>query len=115
MPQGASPEREREYKELVSDFKEEGRYEGREEEVAARIVNKQRADYGETIGAREKDRQGESPDRDLPLANYEGRNIDEVRAELDGLSKAEIRQLATYEKKHLNRKTLLEEFEQRLE
>jgi hypothetical protein len=48
MPTGASPKREREYKELVSEFKKEHRYPGREEEVAARIVNKQRAEHGET-------------------------------------------------------------------
>lgn len=48
MPKGASPKREREYKELEHKFEEEGRYQGREEEVAARIVNKQRAENGET-------------------------------------------------------------------
>lgn len=48
MPTGASPKREREYKEIESKFKKEGRYPGREEEVAARIVNKQRAQHGET-------------------------------------------------------------------
>ena len=48
MPRGASPKREREYNELKEKFHEEGRYEGREEEVAARIVNKQRAEKGET-------------------------------------------------------------------
>lgn len=48
MPKGASPKREHEYKELEHKFKDEGRYRGREEEVAARIVNKQRAEHGET-------------------------------------------------------------------
>lgn len=48
MPQGASPKREREYKELKTKMKHEGRYKGREEEVAARIVNKQRREEGET-------------------------------------------------------------------
>ncbi len=47
MPKGASPKREREYQELQHKFKQEGRYPGREEEVAARIVNKQRAETGE--------------------------------------------------------------------
>jgi hypothetical protein len=47
MPRGASPRREREYKKLERKFKKEGRYSGREEEVAARIVNKQRAESGE--------------------------------------------------------------------
>ena len=48
MPRGASPKREREFKELKSKFKKSGRYGGRAEEVAARIVNKQRAQHGET-------------------------------------------------------------------
>ncbi len=48
MPRGASPKREREYKELKTKFKKEHRYPGREEEVASRIVNKQRAEAGET-------------------------------------------------------------------
>ncbi|WP_426112834.1 hypothetical protein [Massilia sp. PWRC2] len=48
MPAGASQKREREFKEIEAKLKREGRYPGREEEVAARIVNKQRADSGET-------------------------------------------------------------------
>jgi len=48
MPRGASPAREREYKKIEKKFEKEGRYKGREEEVAARIVNKQRAQAGET-------------------------------------------------------------------
>jgi hypothetical protein len=52
MPAGASPKREREYKELVAGFKKEHRYAGREEEVAARIVNKQRSEHGETTDAK---------------------------------------------------------------
>lgn len=48
MPTGASPKREREYQKLERKFKKEGRYAGREEEVAARIVNKQRSEAGET-------------------------------------------------------------------
>jgi len=48
MPAGANPKREREYKKLERKFKKEGRYNGREDEVAARIVNKQRAQTGES-------------------------------------------------------------------
>jgi len=48
MPAGASPKREREYKKLESKFEKEHRYPGREKEVAARIVNKQRSEHGET-------------------------------------------------------------------
>ncbi len=60
MPRGASPKREREYEELKDRFEEEGRYKGREEEVAARIVNKQRAQHGETKSAKRKGRKTRS-------------------------------------------------------
>ena len=52
MPRGASPKREREYQELKENFHKTGRYGGRADEVAARIVNKQRAQHGETKGAK---------------------------------------------------------------
>ena len=58
MPRGASPKREREYNELKETFHEEGRYKGREEEVAARIVNKQRAEKGETKQTGDKKKSG---------------------------------------------------------
>lgn len=48
MPRAANPKREREFEELEQKFREEGRYPGREQEVAARIVNQQRAEAGET-------------------------------------------------------------------
>ncbi len=48
MPAGASKKREREYKEILSNIKKQCRYKGREKEVAARIVNKQRRQAGET-------------------------------------------------------------------
>ena len=55
MPRGSSPKREREYKEIVSKMKKSGRYKGRQKEVAARIVNKQRRAAGETkSGSRRK-------------------------------------------------------------
>jgi hypothetical protein len=56
MPRGASAKREREYKELKQEFKQEHRYPGREEEVAARIVNKQRREHGETKGQKSRAR-----------------------------------------------------------
>lgn len=56
MPAGASQKREREYKKLEDEFKKEHRYPGREKEVAARIVNKQRSEHGETQEQKEKDK-----------------------------------------------------------
>ena len=108
MPRGASPKREREYRELKHKMKEEGRYKGREEEVASRIVNKQRAQYGETRGEKEKDRRGQSPDRNLPIRDYQHLTVDQVLSKTDSLSGKDIRTLVSYEKKHKNRKTLLD-------
>lgn len=115
MPRGASKKREREYEELKQEFKEEGRYEGREEEVAARIVNKQRAEFGETKAEKAKDRRSESPDRDLPVDRYQHLTVDEVTKKLDGLSESELKEVKEYEKKHKNRKTLLEQLDRQLE
>jgi len=113
MPRGASPEREKEYEELKERFEEEGRYKGREEEVAARIVNKQRAEFGETQQAHEQDQRGESPDRNLPIRDFDTLTIDEITAKLDNLSAPDLRQIRDYERKHRNRATLMEEIERR--
>ncbi len=115
MPKGVSKKREREYEELKNEFKDEGRYKGREEEVAARIVNKQRAEYGETKEAREKDKRGESPDRDLPISDYQHLTVDEVTGKLDGLGEDNLKDIKAYEEEHKNRKTLLEALDRRLE
>lgn len=115
MPAGSNKKREREYDELVDEFKEEGRYKGREEEVAARIVNKQRAEYGETQEAKEKDKEGKSPDRNLPIEDYQHLTVDEVEAKLEGLDKGEIEQIRDYEKEHKNRKTLIEALEREID
>lgn len=114
MPAGASPKREHEYQKLQGQFKKEGRYRGREEEVASRIVNKQRAQYGETKGEKEKDRHGLSPDRGLPLKDYQTLTIPQVEQHLDGLTAAQIRKIRTYESQHKNRKGLMEKLERRL-
>ena len=113
MPRGASPKREGEYRELKHKFKQSGRYRGREEEVAARIVNKQRAEYGETKAEKEKDREGKSPDRDLPIANYQHLKVGEVKNRLESLSKGDLRQIENYEKKHKNRKGVLQAIDTR--
>ena len=108
---GWSKEREREYDGLVEGFEEEGRYEGREEEVAARIVNKQRAEYGETQQAQEEDEHGESPDRSLPIDNYDTLTIDEIQSRLGKLSKRDLGRIAEYERKQKDRKGVLEAIE----
>lgn len=112
MPRGASPKREREYRELERKFEKSGRYKGREEEVAARIVNKQRAQYGETKAEKQKDAEGRSPDRNLPIDNYQHLTIPAVKKRLADLSRGDLRMIETYEKKHKNRKGVLEAIEQ---
>ena len=114
MPRGISAKREREFKELARQFKAEHRYTGREEEVAARIVNKQRQAYGETQEARRDDRAGTSPDRNLPLADFDRLTIPRIRSRLDTLDKRALRSLQRYERTHKQRKGLLTELERRL-
>lgn len=107
MPRGASPKREREYEDLKERFKEEGRYKGREEEVASRIVNKQRAMYGETKQAKEEEREGRSPDKNLPIKGYRHLTEPQIEAKADKLSKKDIDKVEEYEKKHKKRKTVI--------
>lgn len=114
MPTGASPKREREYKELERKFKKEGRYKGREDEVAARIVNKQRSEYGETKEEKQKDRMGKSPDRNLPIDDYQKLTISQIDKKLSALSAAELRKLRAYEASHKNRKGVLGKIDNRL-
>lgn len=114
MPAGASKKRETEFKELESRFKKEHRYKGREEEVAARIVNKQRAQYGETIAEKQQQKAGKSPDRGLPLQNYDHMTISEVASHFGELDKRGMRKIRDYESAHKNRKGLLERIDRHL-
>jgi hypothetical protein len=53
MPQGAwSPKRERQYKHVKESELEAGRSTDKAEEIAARTVNKQRSEAGETKSGR---------------------------------------------------------------
>lgn len=107
MPKGISPKREREYEKLEGQFKQEGRYPGREEEVAARIVNKQRAEHGETEGERKQAGAGHAPDRDLPIGDYEHLTVAQIKTRLERLSASEIRKIRSYETAHKKRKGVL--------
>lgn len=115
IPRGSSPKREREYDELKRSFKREGRYPGREPEVAARIVNKQRAQYGETQAERKKDREGTSPDRELPIADYQKLTVGAVSTKLSQLSKEQLRKVRMHERRHKRRRSLLERIDRYLE
>ncbi len=113
MPRGASPKREREYEELKDKFEESGRYGKRAPEVAARIVNKQRAQYGETKAEKQKDRQGKSPDRGLPIPNYQHLTISQISGKVKDLKKGDLRKIESYEKSHKNRKGVIDLIERR--
>ena len=114
MPKFGSKKREREYEELKDKFQSSGRYRGRAKEVAARIVNKQRSQYGETEGEKQKDRQGKSPDKNLPIDDYQNKTVSEIKNKLDDLSRPDLRKVKRYEEKHKQRKTLLSELDNRL-
>ncbi len=111
MPRGANKKREREYEELKEKFHESGRYKGREEEVAARIVNKQRAEYGETKQDKKEDKEGTNPDRDLPIDHYRTLTIPQVEEKAKELSPKQIDKVENYEKKHKKRKGAVEALE----
>ena len=113
MPKGARRKREKEYEELKEEFQESGRYGGREEEVAARIVNKQRSQFGETKGAKKEDRQGKSQDRNLPIKDYDRLTVDQVLKKIGSFSRSEVQKIKAYEQKHKNRKTLLEKMDKK--
>ncbi len=113
MPRGASGKREKEYEELKERFKEAGRYKGRQEEVAARIVNKQRRMYGETKLEKQQEKRGESPDRGLPIRGYQHLTITEIKNRMKKLSKQDVKKIAGYERSHKNRKTLMDELSKR--
>ena len=52
MPRGSSPKRERQYEHIKDSYEKRGRSEGKAEEIAARTVNKERAQAGETKRSR---------------------------------------------------------------
>jgi hypothetical protein len=99
MPRGANAKREREYEAT---------------EVAPRIVDKQRAQYGETKGEKRTDREGKSADGGLPLDNYRHLTIPQIVSKLNGLSKGDLLKIENYEKSHKNRKGALAEIEKQL-
>jgi len=84
MPAGSSPKREREYKALKSEFKKEGRYTGREDEVAARIVNKQRAEHGEAKTASAPAAKAGAASRRRPARAPAGRTASKTAATKGG-------------------------------
>jgi plasmid stabilization system protein ParE len=54
MPRGSSPKRERQYEHIKESYEDRGVSEHEAEERAARTVNKQRAEHGETKSSKSK-------------------------------------------------------------
>ena len=52
MPAGSSPKRERQYEHIKDSYEDRGVNKDEAEERAARTVNKQRAEHGETKSSR---------------------------------------------------------------
>jgi hypothetical protein len=50
----------------------------------------------------------------FPIPNYDELNVDEVKAVLDGLTAAQVREVREYEKRNKNRETLIEQFDRKL-
>src|SRR5437588_2258121 len=102
MPQDAwSPKRERQYEHIKEGLKERGAGEGTAKEIAARTVNKVRAQKGETKEASRTSVEDLSPGRRGGLRSHKGsggRTYDQLRNEakergIKGRSKMTKRQL----------------------
>lgn len=107
MLRGANPKRQHEFEKLERQFKDEHRYPGREEEVAARIVNKQRRMAGETKDEGQKNIEGDATNDRLPIKGYPRLTLPQIVSRLDSLSASEIRKIRTYEMNHKNRRGVM--------
>ncbi|MFD3337933.1 plasmid stabilization protein [Streptomyces anthocyanicus] len=63
MPSGSSPKRERQYEHIKKSAKDRGESTVRAEEIAARTVNKERAQSGESKTASRTSTQDKSPSK----------------------------------------------------
>jgi plasmid stabilization system protein ParE len=85
MPQDAwSPKRERQYEHIKEGLLERGNDEKKAEEIAARTVNKERAQHGETKDASRTSIEDLSPGRRGGLRSHRGsggRTYDQLRNE----------------------------------
>jgi len=72
MPRGSSPKRERQYRHIKEGLLESGRSEDVAEEIAARTVNKTRAQKGESKTASRTSTDDLSPSRRGGLRSHKG-------------------------------------------
>lgn len=71
-------------------------------------MDKQRAQYGETIAEKNQEKADKSPDRGLPLATYDPMAISKVVSHFGELRKRGMHKIRDYESAHKNRKGLLD-------
>ena len=101
MPRGSSPKRERQYEHIKESLKERGTGEDKAQEIAARTVNKDRAQAGEAREASRTSIEDISPERRGGLRSHTGsggRTYDQLRNEarergIEGRSKMTKAQL----------------------
>ncbi|MGH3087208.1 MAG: hypothetical protein ACRDSJ_07815 [Rubrobacteraceae bacterium] len=55
-----------------------------------------------------------APNGEVPIADYDQLNVEQVKVRTEKLSAAQIRRIRDYEKKHKNRETLVEQFDKKL-
>ncbi|NJQ05266.1 plasmid stabilization protein [Streptomyces lonarensis] len=84
MPSGSSPKRERQYEHIKESAEQRGTPEGRAKEIAARTVNKERAQSGESRTASRSSTQDMSASRRGGKRSHSGpggRTYDQLYAE----------------------------------
>lgn len=65
-------------------------------------------------GRRSRRRRSRRPAANLPIERYDDLSAAQVQDRLDGLTTAELRKLRDYERRHANRKTVLDRIERKL-
>jgi polyhydroxyalkanoate synthesis regulator phasin len=82
-----------------------------------RLLGRSRADQQSAQKPRGKSGSSRRPRKAsgaLPIANYDDLSAAAVQDRLDGLAPAELRRLRDYERRHANRKTVLDPIERKL-
>ena len=111
MPEAARKKNEGKVEKRRESSNKTGRFKGSEKEVAARTLNKQGGQPGETGAAGGEVKATESQDLNLFIENYDQLNVNQVAKKLKSLSPDQLEMVKCYEQEHKNRKTLLEQMD----
>ena len=82
-----------------------GEEEKRETEEKKRVGSR---DSRQHVLNTERAKKARKDSQALPIENYDGLSVEEIKEELDGLSDEELKRVREYEKSNRSRKTLLE-------